>query len=350
MRPAPSRAAIVLALALIACTSTPPVVAPTTGTPLARMRAGTRDEARAVLGRSDDFTRRMSPADRSFRTKQALPVSETQMLSFAAAQAQGFTPAELARLDRARAVIEAGLAKRGLTLAPLLPADVLLLKTSGDEEYGMPYTRQNAIVLPAGALAQIGDDLLPMVIAHELWHVVSRHAPALRDATYAVIGTAPAPGFTMPAELAARYTTNPDGPDIAFRVQVPLPSGPAWVVALIDYKAPGFVAGGSGNLMEVIELRFLELVADSAGAWQAARDASGALVTHDPSATPFAPCYGQNTEEIVHPDEIIAQSFALLAIGELPARLQVTTPALLDDIAAVIADGGKHTQERRCRY
>ncbi|MEO7731745.1 MAG: hypothetical protein ABIY55_12285 [Kofleriaceae bacterium] len=335
---------------LAACTS-PTVVAPARpDTPLARMRPGTRDEARAVLGRSDAFTQRMSPADRSFRTKQPLPVNEAAMLTFAAAQATSFTPAELARLDRARAVIEAGLAKRGLTLAPFLPADVLLIKTTGDEEYGMPYTRQNAIVLPAEALTRIGDDVLPVVIAHELWHVLSRHTLALRDATYAVIGTTTAPGFTIPAEVAARYTTNPDGPDVGFRVQVQRATGPAWVMALIDYKTPGFTVGGTGNLMELIELRFVELVPDSAGAWQPARDASGALVTLDPSATPFAPCYGQNTDEIVHPDEIVAQSFALLALGDFAAHLKVNTPALLDDLAAVIADGGKHVPERRCRY
>jgi hypothetical protein len=102
--------------------------------------------------------------------------------------------------------------------------------------------------------------------------------------------------------------------------------------------------------MELIELRFLELAQDASGSWQPLRDGSGALVAHDPAATPFAPCYGQNTSEIVHPDEVVAQSFALLAIGNFPARPKVTTPALLDDLATVISDGAKHMPELRCRY
>ncbi|HMG54836.1 MAG TPA: hypothetical protein VK601_15165, partial [Kofleriaceae bacterium] len=222
--------------------------------------------------------------------------------------------------------------------------------TTGDEEYGMPYTRQNAIIMPSAVMTRISDDVLPLVIGHELWHVLSRHSPALRDAAYAVIGTAAAPGFTLPPEVAARATTNPDGPDVAFRVPVQLAAGTAWVMALLDYKSPGFTAGGSGNLMEIIELRFLELVQTASGAWQPARDAGGGLVAHDPAATPFAPCYGQNTGEIVHPDEIVASSFALLALSDFPARPKVATPALLDDLAAVISDGARHVPELRCRY
>jgi hypothetical protein len=344
---------LALAVVVAGCSSAAaPVAAGRRGAPLARMHAGTVDEARAVLGRSDGFTERMSPADRSFRLKQPLPVSEAALLSFAAAQAQGFTAAEVARLDRARAVIEAGVAKRGLGLAleGFLPAEVLVIKTSGDEEYGMPYTRQNAIVIPAGVLGRISDDVLPMLIAHELWHVLSRHSPGLRDAAYAVIGTTAASGFTMPSELAARYVTNPDGPDVAFRVPVQLASGNAWVMALLHYSAPGFTEGGSGNLMEVLELRFLELVQDDAGRWQPARDGGGGLLTHGLETTPVGPCYGQNTSEIIHPDEVMAQSFALLVLGDFPARPKVNTPALLDDLAAVIGDGARHVPELRCRY
>lgn len=340
-----------LSVVAVACSAPAAPVAPgKPDTPLARVRAASSDEARAVLGRSDEFTRRMSPADRSFRLKQPLPLTEAALLTFAAAQAQSFSPAELARLDRARAVIEAGLAGRGLALKRFPPAEVLIIKTTGDEEYGMAYTRQDAIILPSAVLARVGDDRLPIVIAHELWHVLSRHSPALRDAAYAVIGTTAASGFTMPPEVAARYITNPDGPDVAYRVPVQLPTGTAWVMALLDYTAPGFTAGGTGNLMELIELRFLELVPDASGAWQPLRDGSGALVVHDPAATPFAPCYGQNTSEIVHPDEVVAESFALLAVGDLPARPRVATPALLDDLARVISDGAKHIPELRCRY
>jgi hypothetical protein len=342
---------IALVIVAAACSSPAGPVAPARPqTRLARLRAGTADEARAVLGHSDEFTRQMSPADRSFRVKQPLPVSEAAMLTFAAAQAQGFSAAELTRLDRARSILEAGLARRGLAIEPFLPAEVLIIRSTGDEEYGMVYTRQNAIILTAPVLARISDDQLPLVIAHELWHVVSRHSPALRDAAFAVIGTTAASGFTMPSEVAARYITNPDGPDVAFRMPVKLPTGTVWMMALLDYTAPGFTAGGTGNFMELIELRFLELAQDASGAWQPRRDASGALVAHDPAATPFASCYGQNTTEIVHPDEIVAQSFALLAVGDFPARPKVATPALLDDLAAVIADGGKRMPEIRCRY
>lgn len=350
----PILARFALAVAAAACATSPsptgPVAPGKPGAPLTRLRVATPEEGRAVLGRSDGFTQRMSPADRSFRLKQPLPVSEAALLGFAAAQAQSFTPAERARVERGIAIVEAGVAARHLALDPFLPAEVLVIKTSGSEEYGMAYTRQNAIVLPATWLARVGDDMVPVVIAHELWHVLSRSSPALRDAAYAVIGTTAATGFTVPSEVADRYTTNPDGPDVAFRMPVKLGARTAWVIALIDYTSPGFTAGGSGDLMANIELRFLEVAQDASGAWQPVRDAGGALVAHEPGATPFARCYGENSEEIVHPDEIVADSFGLLAVGDFPARPKVKTQALLDDLAAVLADGARHVPEVRCRY
>jgi hypothetical protein len=338
-----------LVISLVAAACAPAPVAPgRSASPLARLRAATAEEARTVLGRSDAFTARMTPADRSFRTKQPGPVTEAAMLSFAAAQAQAWTAPELAVLDRIRGQIEAGLAKRGLDLDAFLTEDVLVIKSTGAEEFGFPYTRQNAIVIPADRLDDPAPGL-PLIVTHELWHVMSRHSPALRDASYAVIGTAPAPGFTVPAELAARHTTNPDGVDVAFRMQVMFGDRAAWVMPLIDFKAPGFTAATAGGFMDWLELRFLEMAPDAAGAWQPVRDASGALVVHDPGATPFAPCYGMNTQEIVHPDEIAATSFALMVAPVAPAS-PPATPALLEDLAHLIGDGARHPPEVRCRY
>jgi len=334
-------------LVAAACASTPAAPAKS-ASPLARLRAATAEEARAVLGRSDAFTERMTPADRSFRMKQPLPLTEAMMLRFAAAQARAWTAPELAQLARARGQLEAALATRGLSLDAFLTDEVLVVKTTGAEEFGFPYTRQHAIVIPADRLGDPSSGLA-MTLAHELWHIISRHAPALRDAAYAVIGTAPAPGFTIPIELAARHTTNPDGVDVAFRTQVKFGDRAAWVMPLIDFKTPGFTAGMAGSFMDWLELRFLEMATDASGAWQPVRDASGALVVHAPGATPFAPCYGMNTQEIVHPDEIAASSFALM-VAPVPAASAPATPALLEDLALLIADGAKHPPEVRCRY
>jgi hypothetical protein len=349
MRPLTLTCWCALAVVAAACSPSPPApVAPAQPSrPLAAMRIGSQDEARAVLGRSDGFTQRMSPADRSFRIMQPLPVTEAALLAHLAAQAQSFTPEEQVRLERARAALEAGLTRRGLSLAPFLPPEVLLLKASAENEFGMPYTRQNAIILPASALAHMDDALLELVVAHELWHVVSRHSAALRAAAYAIIGTTTAPGFTMPAEVAERYITNPDGPDVEFRMPVQDGGRTAWVMALLSFKSPGFTPGGGLNFMELIEVRFLELASNASGKWQPARDAAGALIFHPPTMALLASCYGGNTDEIVHPDEIIAQSFALMLVS---GTQKIKTPALLDDIAAVIRDGAAHPPEVRCRY
>lgn len=343
---------LVFSMSAAACSSpakpSPPVKS---GTPLARMRPATLEEARALLGRSDAFTQQMSPADRSFRLKQPLPVTEAALLSYEAAQAESFTPAELARLDRARIILEAGLAARGLTLDAVLPSEVLVIKTSSTHEFGAPHTRQNAIIMP-GAASELPDEIYPIVVAHELWHVMSRHSASLRQAAYAMIGTAAAPGFTMPSEVAERYATNPDAPDVGYRVPVSVAGKTAWVMALLSFKVPQFTPGTTVNFTELLELRFVELAANASGAWQPVRAPSGALVTHDYATLALAPCYGGNTvnQQSVHPEEVMAHNFSLLAVGDIPSRPKVTTPALLDDLAALLANGGVSTSEPRCRY
>ena len=64
------------------------------------------------------------------------------------------------------------------------PEVVYLVKTNGSEEGGAAYTRSNGIVLPG----RRGGGRSKGLITHELFHVLSRHNPELRDKIYAVIG------------------------------------------------------------------------------------------------------------------------------------------------------------------
>jgi hypothetical protein len=72
------------------------------------------------------------------------------------------------------------------------PDPIFPVKTMGNEEGKIAYTRANAIVLPVPELAKGPETgVLTPVVAHELFHVLSRHNPTLKEKLYAAIGFQP---------------------------------------------------------------------------------------------------------------------------------------------------------------
>lgn len=165
----------------------------------------THASGRALLTTRDAFVERLSPFDRAARMKTNGIVTEAHFLEFVGASVREWTPAERQRIEAAYELIRPGLKRLG---APL-PATVRLIKTSGREEGGAPYTRSNAIVLPESTFSRPGSNL-GGILTHELFHILSRANPVLRDQLYAVIGFEPCGEVTHPVRLRNRRLTNPD--------------------------------------------------------------------------------------------------------------------------------------------
>ena len=86
----------------------------------------------------------------------------------------GYTASTIAAImSRALASVSSRL--RALTLH--IPPQVLLVKTTGNEEAQTAYTRSYAIIVPQRYLSGSADDL-ETLLTHELFHVISRNAPA----------------------------------------------------------------------------------------------------------------------------------------------------------------------------
>ena len=88
---------------------------------------------------------------------------------------------------------------------------MLFIKTTGNEEGGAAYTRANAIVLPEAEMTAPVEKIRK-TISHELFHVLSRANPDLREKLYAAIGFVKCDEVAFPLELKSRKLTNPDAP------------------------------------------------------------------------------------------------------------------------------------------
>jgi hypothetical protein len=102
-------------------------------------------------------------------------VPEEEFLSFSANQVIEWKQHEINGFAESIDIVRQKFGKLGLNLH--LPEEILLIKTTGDEQGGPSvYTRSNAIIISEGI------PLPPPVegILHELFHIMTRYDPSIR--------------------------------------------------------------------------------------------------------------------------------------------------------------------------
>jgi hypothetical protein len=158
-----------------------------------------------LLAKKDDFLQALSDFDRSARMQVAKIPTEVEFQAFVQQQCLDWHEWEIKLVTDTLKNIQKRLAPYNLSL----PAEIYLARTSGKEESYASYTRMNVIILPEKTIT---DAVLGQTIMHELFHVLSRNNPRLRDSLYQIIGFQLCKDFKMPESLQKVKITNPDAP------------------------------------------------------------------------------------------------------------------------------------------
>lgn len=322
----PAVVAVVLAAALLA----------DAGEPQAQTRIASRSviefasvtQGREILGRVDEYVRRMGPFDRMLRLKTARPVSEREFLDFAMENVLPWTAAEKLRVEAIVASLTAELEKLDVPF----PARVLLVKTTGLEEEGIAHTRANAVMLSRRSLSATDAELAGL-LAHELFHVVSRHDRALRARAYRIIGFRLCPEITLPARLMPIRITNPDAPVNDAYIEVVVEGKPAQAMPVLLSRSPKFDASIGRDIVDYWLPKLLVVeAADATGRMRPVLRDGEAVLLAISEVSGFAEQVGRNTAYIIHPEEILADNFALMVTGR-----SVESPELLRKLREVFA-------------
>lgn len=263
--------------------------------------------ARKYLGHKDRWARQLSDFELGARQKRAEPTNLQEFLNFAADAARSWAPHEVG--DWKAVVDKLSEALKGLGLR--MP-HIELVKTTGDEEFGgAAYTRGNAIVLPESLVPLPTTDLRRafFLLAHELFHVLSRMDVRLRDDLYALLGFKAVDRFEYPTELESRRVSNPDAFQYLHGVTLQLGSARVDVVPVIQSRLPLSEAIQRSNFLDALDIVLLS-VDPSSG--EAARDESGDLVKYNFGNTNWVTLMRRNSSYIIHPEEVLADNFALL--------------------------------------
>ena len=284
------------------------------------------DAARAVLGANDDWVQRTGGWQRAvLMGRNAAPDIE----AFRAWQAAAAQPWPAEARQRWQRALEA-IAPAFNRLKVPLPREVLLIHTSGAESANQPHTRGNAVVLPAQFNQQSFSDA--EVLAHELFHVVSRHQPELANRLYDLIGYDRVGELQWPTGWLALRIANQDAPFDHHLMRVKIQGRETTVMPVLVTSSDKLPPADGDTLLELMQPRLLE-VEPGAGS-QSTRPVlrGGKPVWHDPETTPdFLARLGGNTDYVLHPDETIADNFMFLVSGRA-----VKNPQLLKRIEAVL--------------
>ncbi len=287
----------------------------------------TVEEGQKFVTAHDMYVTNMSGFDRELRLKTAKPVSEQDYLAYASKQV---LPWNAQDIDHCTVALNAAVKKMSRWKLPF-PKVVTLIKSTGDDEAHTAHCRGDAVILPVAEISQTQDKLEPLII-HELFHILSRNNPELREKLYAVIGFEPTGTIDLPDELAPRRITNPDAPLSQHAVEITVNGRKMWVTPILSSNSEHYNPQRGGQLFDYLKI-YLMAVEKHGDTWLW-QSTGGKPILMDPKTTGgYFDRIGRNTNYIIHPEEIMADNFEFLVSG----RKNLPSPKIASEIDRILS-------------
>jgi hypothetical protein len=295
-----------------------------------RVRFASVDEARVLLGTPDDWMRATGPVQRRTLMGSTTPVTLEAFARWQADNVRAWTPDQHERWTRALAQLAPQLDRLRLPLPPVL----LLVRSSGLESAQTPHTRGHAIVLPERADLQGFSDA--ELMAHELFHVLSRAQPALASRLYALLGFEPVGELRWPAAWNDLRIADADAPHLRHAMKLRIGAAERWVMPVVVAARDQADFAKGETIEHLMDTRLLVVAPGAANEATQALLHQGQPLWHTLQQAPeFLQRLGGNTDYVLHPEETMADNFMLLLSGRT-----VPNPALLKRIEQVLMDAG----------
>ena len=303
--------------------------------PICQAESGTLDyryveaeEAARLLLSNRDYYENMTQNDLNFRM-QKLDATLRELEDFAAAQTRDFTDAEKARIDQSMAAIMKTTEARGYALPPM--DDIMFAKTTMAEEcYAGAYTHGTQIYMGEAvfnyylAAADADQEGFDVLVAHELFHCLTRNHPDFRAAMYGILGfTVVDSDYEFAPEIRERMVSNPDvehhNSYAAFDIDGRLTNCVVLFTTSRPFEQPGdsFFNGMVTGLVPIDDMT--------------------TMYTSDDAAN-FLDVFGENTDYVIDPEETLADNFAYLMVYGLDGR-EYRTPEIVQAIDALLKKG-----------
>lgn len=281
---------------------------------LTSFRLLSKKEAQTAIttDKTDGFFDRITPLEMSIqmrvnREKANRDSLLTDYKTFLQNDTREFVGEETAHLKKAM--------RRALDICALvhpqlpLPAEIQLIKVQS-EGYGPSvfYTRENCIIIPENRLAPADEAELIKTLVHEVFHIYSRHNPNKRKELYALLGFQKLEKVQWSPFLEKRLLHNPDAVDMAYGISLKNLQDSTITAIPVIYSKHGEAQTFEGFFQHLVFQLFE--VKQEQGVW---RITSPDVGIQPEEAAGFFDQIGRNTQYIIHPEEVLADNFQLLA-------------------------------------
>lgn len=279
--------------------------------------------AAAQLSRNDDFMQRLSQFDMESRMKTIDHVIKPEFKRFIRHNTLDWTEQDRAYVNQAYAELKQELDKYPIDL----PTNIQMILTTGAEEGTAAYTRGKAIILQRDKLV-LGQEL-KRIIAHEIFHIYTRHNQIKKDELYHLIGFDYVGEIEFPDDWEDRKITNPDAPVNDYAIFVEYNQQQVWAMPILYSISEKYDLDKGGEFFNYLLFKFL-IVADEDGNWT--YDDDHPTIVDRSELKGFLEQVGYNTNYIIHPEEILADNFALLILKVQP----VNSPEIIAEMKRIL--------------
>lgn len=281
-------------------------------------------EARGILTSDEGITEQWGRFDYDFRLKRQGGARQ-DFLSFAAEQTRDWTEGEKEKMQVTAENLNRMIREQRLNVP--FPAEIKILKTTAEEEGGgaAGYTRRDYVVLREG-VERISPRRLNHLLAHELFHILTRNHPNFRRDMYQLIGFHIAPEeFEFPADLRDLRISNPDvnrfDSYATFLIRGEKKDCSMLLYASSPYDGGSFIQYLTVGLLPVKDGKVEQ------------KDGKSIIYSLQ-EADDFMEKVGKNTRYTIDPEEILAENFADVLLNKDTKEL--ATPELQEQMRELL--------------
>jgi hypothetical protein len=176
-----------------------------------------------------------------------------------------------------------------------------------------------------------------------VFHVLSGHNGELRERLYRMIGFEKCNEIELPAELAPLKITNPDAPRNDHRIRVRVGEESVWAVPILFSNSERYDPQRGGGVFDYLQFRLLLVEEVSGGTVKPMYEGAKPRLVEVSEVSGLFEQVGRNTRYVIHPEEILAENFALLMVG----KTDVASPEVPEKMREVLIKAGRAESRAR---
>lgn len=287
-------------------------------------RFADKTQACNILTVSDKYIQNLSNFDLDARVGKRNATRE-DLLCKIKQETRNFTKEEQDSIAKAFSILTDDINNKGLDLP--LPDNILLIKTSMKEEGGAAaYTRGDVICVGEDFLKKIDSRRLAKLLAHELFHIMTRDNKDFRKAMYEIIGFKVLGNeIKFQNDITSRFISNPDVNNYDSYVMLNI-NGRTSPYTMIIYSNRDY---SGGSFFDYVHIGLVPL-----NNVYAPETIGGSTVILSLDDVPdFYNKVGKNTGYVINPEECMADNFSIAICG---STKELPNPEIINNIICVI--------------